>query len=243
MIGFSTGCLYKNLEPVSKKAVDMIASTGCDAIELCAGLKKRIEELALISKDDLSGFKYISLHAPDDLYYDDNKETLNVLKNIEKNHKRLNFDCVVVHPNVVVDWSVFDDFDLPFAFENLDKGKGFGESVEDIRKVFSFVDCNMVLDLTHAYTIDSSMGLAKNLYEEFYEKISQIHLSGYYCHGGDKQQHYPISITKQTDILNAVKLDKSIIIESVLPKCVESDDREWIRARLSEELTYVKDFL
>jgi len=243
MIGFSTGCLYRNIEPISKKAIKTIASTGCDAIELCAGLKERIPTLSSIGKDDLANFKYISLHAPCDISYGKNEEALNILKEIEENNKRLGFDCIVIHANNVTDWSVFSDFDLPFAFENIDKGKGLGETVEDMKKVFSFVNFKMVLDLTHAYTVDPSMELAKNLYKEFKERIFQIHLSGYYCHGEDSQQHYPINITKQEEILNAVKLDKTVIIESALPNYMECDKTKRIKDNLDAELKYVKDFI
>jgi len=241
-IGFSTGCLYKNMNPISKRAVEMIVSTGCNIIELGAGEKSRIYELSSIDKSDLSQFEYVSLHAPDDLIYDNNEETLEILKKISENHARLNFDCVVIHPDAVADWSVFDVFDLPIAFENVDEWKDFGKSAQDIKKVFGFGDYGMICDLTHAHTIDSSTKLARDLQKEFTERICHIHLSGYHCFGGDSQKHYPLYLTKQRELLDAVILDRPIVIESVLPKCIEGDEVEYMKDSLAKELGYVKGF-
>jgi len=243
MIGFSTGCLYKNWNPVSKEAIEIIRSTGCDGIELCAGKVERIDRFDSISEEDLKGFEYISLHLPDDIHYLNNSKTEKLLKKIFEIHKRIGFDCVVVHPDLVDDWEIFEKFDLPLCVENLDILKKTGKSIKDMESFLSGRKFGMVLDLTHSYTSDSSMKLAENLYDNFADRIYEIHLSGYFVQDGDGQTHSSLFITKQEEILMSVPLNKPVIIESVLFGYPDEGRAEWAKEQLKKELNYVKKYV
>ena len=67
------------------------------------------------------------------------------------------------------------------------------------------------------------MGLAKDFYSKFKDRIAQIHLSGYTGY------HDPIFQTKQEEIIKAIQdFEVPIIIESVLaPEDLEKE-RQYI---------------
>jgi len=225
MIGFSTGCLYKNFNPVSKEAIEIVRSTGCRCIELCVGKVERM-----------------SLHLPDDVKYSNNEETKNLFDKIIDLHKRICFDSVVLHPDLVLYWDYICNIDLPLAFENMDNRKDFGKSVEDMQKVFSRRNFGFVLDLMHAFTNDSSMKLSKEFYNNFKNKICHLHLSGYFIQE-DGQSHSPLFQTKQKNILLSVPLGKPVVIESVFSNCINKDKVKFMKECLDKELNYVRNLL
>jgi len=241
LLGFGTGCFYKNLEPVSKKAIALVRNTGCNAIELCAGRRERLDYLKTIPEEDLSSFSYVSLHAPDDVVYADDEQTRTVLDSIVTSHERLNFELVVFHPSKVQDKSVFKEYALPIAFENVDKG--FGQTPEEMGEFFSELDARMVLDVLHAHLVDPSNRIAGQFCSRFKDRICQVHLSGHQQHGKDQQQHYPLSETKQLELLVAVPPNLPVIIESVFPEYSGNDLDAWIKRQLKEEYDYVKNNL
>jgi len=237
ILGFSTGCLYKNIEPISIEAVNSIKSTNCNAIELCASFKERVYQLNSINKSDLKNFDYISLHAPDDITYDDSQNARTILEEIAKQHEKLNFDLIVVHGHNITFRNTFKRYNLPIAIENHDKF--YGKNVEEMGLVFKKLDTNMVLDVLHSYIAGGSSKLTDELYSRFKERIVQIHLSGLGKHD-DSQQHYPINETKQEDILNSVPKNLPVIIESAFPKYQNLDI---LLNELKTEYSYVNNYL
>ena len=239
ILGFSTGCLYKNLEPCSAEVVNLIMATNCNAIELCAIKPERLDYLNKIDVNLLKSFSYISLHAPD-INYKKDKLTLEVLDKIKKLHEKFNFKTIVICPNYVKDFSVLN-LDLPISFENMDKRKNFGTNMDDMKKVFTILpDSKMVLDLTHIFTNDPSMKLSRDFLGEFRDRIIEIHLSGYFIHqDGDEQQHFPIFISKQKEILDSMPKNIPIIIESVFPKI----EIMKLKNELLQELNFIKSRL
>ena len=79
LFGFSTGTLSPYLR--AKEALLLTKKLGCQAVELGVVKKIRIDQGQLddLEKEDLSGFKYISLHAPKFYYCNDGSS-----KKIEK---------------------------------------------------------------------------------------------------------------------------------------------------------------
>lgn len=57
-IGFSTGCVYKNMEPCSPEAIAIIKKAGCDSIELCAIKPERLDYLENIDLKLLEDFSF-----------------------------------------------------------------------------------------------------------------------------------------------------------------------------------------
>jgi len=227
ILGFSTGCLYKTHNSLAKETFDVFRKTGCNAIEItCRGIDS-ISKLSDITTEDLKGFEYISLHAPD--FGDISEEKLEeALRQIEDAHRKLDFKYIVIHPDKIKNWKIFSKFSIPFAIENMDNRKESNRDVDDLKKVFEQIDAKMVLDLNHCFVNDNSMKLANDFVETFGNRIVEIHLSGF------DWLHEPLYRTQQKEILNAV-FDKNlpIIIES---GCETVEDVE-------KEYRYVKNYL
>ena len=121
-IGFSSGCLNKTHDRLSPETFDIFRNIGCTAIELMWHLPEDISKLEELTKNDLKGFEYVSIHLPKSIFTDINK-TKKLLPQIEKVHKRLDFDSAVLHPDQISDWTFFQTTTLPIAIENMDTRK------------------------------------------------------------------------------------------------------------------------
>ena len=209
-IGFSHGVLFKVLDVNTKESLDILAASGASAVEInChrSGDSSSLNNLLPYIKK----FERISLHVPCNIRYGNNDETISLLKDLEDFYKKSGAELVVVHPDVVDDWSVFDSFDMNFAIENLDDRKKEFKDVADLKEFFKVhPKWAFVLDFGHANSNDKSMILAEDLIKEFKSRVVEIHLSGY------EVFHDPLYHTKQKEIINYCKeFSVPIIIESV----------------------------
>jgi len=166
MIGIGTGCFYKNIEPISRRAIALVRASGADGIELCAAHVDRIRQLESIPKKDLQEFQYKSLHVPSNIFYSNDRFTRELLMRISRIQDEFNFNRIIMHPNTIKDWRVLDDFPLPFGFENIDKD--YGSEVKDLKEVLMIANGLMVLDITHAFIKDETLELAKEFYENVF---------------------------------------------------------------------------
>jgi len=222
LLGFSTGCLYKTHESVSKETFAVFRTLGCNAIEINCLEDKDLEKLiSEIKPRDLEGFSYISLHAP-------MITNIGTLERLQKAQDIFHFNLIVIHPDEVESWNIFSKFTFPAAIENMDWKKEIGKYTESRQDIFSKFDAPLVLDLNHCKTNDPSMMLAQEMKEAFKGRIAEIHLSGF------EHLHEPLFKTKQLEILAAIP-DKNlpIILEGV---CETVED-------LKKEYEYVKNFL
>ncbi|MFH1427317.1 MAG: hypothetical protein ABIG60_02195 [Patescibacteria group bacterium] len=231
LLGFSTGFFYKFGQPMSREAILICKKLGCKAIELCGVMPERINLLKNIKKIYLQNFKYISLHSSGLMKYKNNKKTKLMLEIIQEAHNRLNFNCVIIHSDLIEDWTVFKNYTFPIAVENMDLMKKSGKTPRSFKKILANEKIKLVLDLNHCYTNDKSMKLAEEFYHNFKNQICEIHLSGY----KDKNNlHVPLLKTKQIKILKAIP-DKNmpIIIESACENIIEAE----------KEYNYIKNYL
>lgn len=219
-LGFSTGTTYKYL--TVGEALRTFLQQDIDVAELCYVRHDRLqrEELPV---DMLKGFRYLSLHAPNDITYGDSKESEEVVQNIQKLHSVRPFDLVLFHPYEGMDLDFFKQLPFPVAFENMDHTMPFGRTVDDLKKVFDNTIFYMVLDMNHMYTNDHTMQLGKDLYNNFKDRIAQIHLSGF------EKIHEPLFKTKQKQIIDAIP-DKllPLIVESTMKPQEIKKERKYI---------------
>lgn len=212
LVGFSTGFMYKEINPVSMRALNVCKGVSQEAIELnCVkGLSDNGEVITNISSDDLKGFKYVSLHAPTvKIRYKNDTSTHKLLSKLSEICRVLPIKLVVFHPDVVDCWEIFSEYQIPYAFENLDIRKCFGQTVDEMETVFQRLDCKFVLDLNHCFTIDPTMQIAEKMIKKFGDRLSEIHLSGYTSY------HDLLYKTRQIEIMNPLKgINVPIILES-----------------------------
>lgn len=228
-LGFSTGVLYKTHR--TKDALKIMRNLGYDIVELGFVKLSRIEEgwLEEISDEDLKGFNYISFHAPK-FNYGDNDGTRSIFEKIEKINKIRKLNTVVVHPDPVENFEVFRNVSFHVSFENMDNRKISHKTPEDFDIFTKNSGYGLVLDVNHIYSNDPSMALAKDFYNKFGDKITQIHLSGYVDY------HDPLFRTMQKEIISSIQnFETPLIIESVLSTEKElNKERDYILNVISE---------
>lgn len=223
-IGFSTGCLFKTHKIK-------------DTLKIFRELKVRVVELSFlklgsdqqkwlteISKEDLKGFDYVSLHAPN-YNYGHNDGTFSIFKKIETINNFRPLDLVVFHPDNVIDFSVFKEANFKIAFENMDKRKKSHKISDEFKPIFKNNDYGLVLDVNHIYSNDKTMDIIDDFYKKFGNRINEIHLSGY------SNNHIPLCESKQLEIIKSIRdFNTPIIVESVIAE-----------GKLKEELSYIKN--
>ena len=225
-IGFSTGDLYTKSSLEIKKGLDNLEKIGSTAVEISVWGGMDSPSLDKIIKNDFNGFEYISLHAPGGPYKKDDP-TKKFLNKLEEINSEIRLDQIIFHPNEIEDMAVFDNYSLPIAIENMDWRKDFGSTVKDLNEFFKGNSFGFALDLNHVFTIDKTLNEVSDFYEEFKDRIKEIHLSGI------KEIHDPLYITKQEEIIKAIP-DKNIpiIIESFRSPYLEL-------AKAKKELNYI----
>ncbi len=210
LIGFSHGVCHKFIDPFSVENINNLKNSKINAIEIHLHSYKDLSKLKIIN-ESIKDFKYKSIHLPCDLKYEDDDLNHNFLKKIQDYYISINANLIVVHPDIVLDFSIFDKYNLMIkAVENMDNKKSSFKYLEDFKMFFeTYKNWNLVLDLNHSYSNDPSMDSAKAFISIFPDKIKQFHISGF------EYLHEPLFKTKQLEIINCAKIiDKPIIIES-----------------------------
>ena len=235
IIGFSTGSFWKFIEPISKEAIKLNEKLGANAIELHAGSLERIEKLQTIEKTDLSRYKYVSIHAPADMDYINSDKTKQILKKIESACQKLPIDAVTFHPDTIKDRDVLLQYTIPYAFENMDEQKEFGQTADDIEIILN-KGYKFVFDVNHIMTIDLTLKKANSFIPKFNSQLTHVHFSGMLEKEGMKN-HHAIFETKQNELFK-ITPNAPIIIESQL----EPEQGELIDIA-EKELNYIKTHL
>lgn len=175
---------------------------------------------------------HYSIHIPVRHKYQDDTLSHNILKTIDMVCKNLPINNIVIHPDTVIDWSIFQEYShLPWSVENMDERKQSGRSVEDIKKILEENPYLwFTLDLQHCFTNDPTMQLAKDFHKVLWHKIVEYHISWYH----PEYLHYPLFKTQQDEIIkNLEKREVPIIIESSF------DNQD----ELAKEIAYIKSFM
>lgn len=231
LLGFSTGFLHKIIQPVSREAIFLCQEIGCNIIELSCSYEERIPLLENIKKSDLESFKKVSLHAPSSIFLKKDRELKLILNTIQEACKRLEIDYIIVHPNIVRNWNIFNDYTFQVAIENMDRYGETGKTVKELANIFNHKNYKLVLDLNHCFTNDKTMKLADEFIKSFKDKICEIHLSGY----KDKNNlHVPLHKTRQVNIIKVVPNKR-------IPIIIESECKDFNEAK--KEYFYIKNYL
>ncbi|EKE18876.1 MAG: xylose isomerase protein [uncultured bacterium] len=230
ILGFATGDLYKTHDRLAPETFDLFRKMGCNAIELTIAEMDEAPRLLELDQKDFAGFRWISIHAPSFDRFDTNsvvkfRQTLEIF---EQFCQKVKVNSIVFHPDQIGEWAIFENYTFPVLIENMDWRKEVGKYVDSMKEIFEKADAPMVLDLNHCYTNDPTMNLAKEMVENFKDRIFEIHLSGF------EKGHDPLFLTQQMEILEAIP-DKEmpIIIES---ECDSIEDAK-------KEFEFVRKYL
>ncbi len=234
-VGFSTGCFHGSGKDLMER-VRFYLSLGADALELNFGTPEQIADFEL--SDELAGeikkFSYVSIHAPwKQISYGANETTERVVKKLKELCGELPIKGVVIHPDVVEDFSYLDSLSLPLLIENMDNRKAVGIDPEYFKNLRSEYSFGFVFDVQHAFEHDGTMDVGKGILDAMGGRLAHMHVSG--CVDGER--HYPTFASK-----NRAAIEKILAIGVDVPKILEGlliKDPEDMGA---QELAFIKKY-
>jgi len=170
-IGFSTGALaYADF----RRGLAMTRTAACAVVELSALRQAELFPLLEGLKSlDVSGFQYVSVHAPSQ--FEPAWEAVAWDRLREESWRNW---PIVVHPDVLSDFSLWREFGALLCIENMDKRKPIGRSASELGRIFEHLpDASFCFDIGHARQCDPTMTEAYVMLREFGSKLLQVHVS------------------------------------------------------------------
>lgn len=221
-IGFSTGALaFADF----RRGLGMMRRKRVPAIELSALRQNElIPLLDALQTLDLSGFNYISIHAPSQ-FEPEWEPTL---------WERLSNETwrewpIIIHPDALHDFSLWRDLGSAVCIENMDKRKPIGRSVRELALIFKQLpDATFCFDIGHARQYDSTMTEAYLILREFGTRLRQVHVSEV----NTASRHAPLSyasILAFQEVANLIPSQVPLILET--PVREEDIDAEIAKVR------------
>jgi len=208
-IGFSTGALARG---DFRLGLEILHRHRIDVVELSA---LRVNELAPLSAAiphlDLSGFTFVSIHAPSRFDIEEEARVVDQLRVLADQ----GFP-IVVHPDMIFNpgrWQIFGD---RLLIENMDKRKPIGRTVDELRGLFEALPAaQFCFDIGHARQVDPSMTEAALLVRCFQDRLAEVHMSEV----NTASRHDPISknaVNAFSAVMSSIPEDIPIILEPLI---------------------------
>lgn len=211
LIGFSTGALaYGDFT----RGVDILRQKAT-VIELSALREPELGPLVRsLDSLDLSGFRYISVHAPSKFDAAREKEIIRQLEVIA-----LKKWPIILHPDAIYDYAAWRHFGSLLLVENMDKRNTRGRTAVELSDVFEQLpDAGLCLDVGHCRQVDPTMNECCLILREFKFRLRQLHISEVNA----RSTHDPLSASSISAFERIAHL-----IPSDVPAVLESPVAEW----------------
>jgi len=144
------------------------------AIELSALSETELPSLAsyLASAPSLP-FRYISIHGPSKHREMEEARLVSELAAIAPYARG-----IVMHPDTIDRFEAFSPLGSKLLLENMDSRKPDGRTPDELDRAFAMLpEAGFCFDIAHAWSIDSSMGIANDLLDRFGVRLRHVHLS------------------------------------------------------------------
>lgn len=223
-IGFSTGSVALG---DFNAALQILQDQDIQAVELSALREDELYPLFYAMNDlDLKKYNYVSVHAPSKRNRFRESEMVEILKAFaEKTWP------VIVHPDIIGDFSLWRGLGDKLCIENMDKRKPCGRTVTDLRKIFQELpEAGFCLDVAHAKQVDPTMTECYLMTKEFKHKLVQLHLSDVTT----ESRHVPLNelaIGAYQKIVKYLPESLPVILES--PILYSTDQKEKIAVEIA----------
>lgn len=181
-IGFSSGALAKG--DFRRGCALQRGHRRIGAVELSALRESELEPFVYgVASLDLSGFSYVSVHAPSKLREFSEKEVVDLLVTLPSAWP------IVVHPDIVHDFDCWARLGDRLCLENMDVRKRTGQTAADLAVFFDQLpEAGFCFDVGHAHQVDPTMSIAAELLRSFSDRLLQLHVSDVGVYG----EHRPI---------------------------------------------------
>ena len=229
-IGFSTGALAKGDFREGIRLQQSIAQI--DALELSALRESELDPLIdAIPTLELERFSYVSFHAPSRLLKLSEQDLVRRLQTLTKT-----FDTIVVHPDIITDFSVWEEIQSSIALENMDQRKSAARTAADMKVYFDALpEARFCFDIGHARQVDPTQKVARDLLHAYSDRLVELHVSEV----NRSNAHVPISSQALNDfrqISSLIPRDIPAIIESIVSPDMIPHEIEIVRESLADQV-------
>lgn len=229
-IGFSTGAVAKG---DFQHALRRLRHHGIRVVELSA---LRLPELAPLVNSldllDLSGFRFVSFHAPSQFLAADEGFVVELLRSVVDRGIP-----VVVHPDVIYTVEAWERLGSLLFLENMDKRKRVGRSARDLLDLFElFPRAQLCFDIGHARQFDPTMAEARMILQALHGRLAEVHISEV----NTSSRHDPLSawsISAFRSVAALIPEQIPVILETLIDQGQSDIPTEIDRARLSLDQT------
>jgi hypothetical protein len=207
-IGFSTGAVAFG---DFRKGLRFLRERRIAVMELSALRDKELAPLVAALDDlPLSGFSFVSFHAPSGFSTLSEREVVTLLKDVLGRSWP-----IIVHPDVLCDFSLWREFGGFLCVENMDKRKPIGRTVAELEQVFEHLpEASFCFDIGHARQVDPTMTEAALQLRRYRKRLRQVHMSEV----SSSSKHEPMSLTAISafqKVAHLIPPEVPIILESV----------------------------
>jgi len=226
-IGFSTGALaYDNF----RKGVNILRENNISVVELSALRQRELEPLvSALNTLNLSRFSYISFHAPSQLEQGTEPNVVALLSEVTQRGWP-----IIVHPDVIRDFRLWENFHELLLIENMDKRKAVGRTASELAFFFKRLpEASLCLDLGHARQVDPTMSDATLILERFGNRLRQVHISSV----NSSSTHDPLTagaLMAFGRVSHLIPNDVPIVLESPVTKDQVEAEIEFARMALPQ---------
>jgi hypothetical protein len=206
-IGFSTGALaYSDF----RLGLKILQDQGTKLVELSALREAELAPLlAALDSLDLSQFSYVSVHAPSKYEPKREPEIVRLLGKVADRGWP-----IVLHPDPICDFSLWDTFGDLLLIENMDKRNRTGRGAQELKEIFANLPrAGLCFDVGHCRQVDPTMNEAYLILRAFPDRLRQLHVSEV----NSRSTHDPLSsasIGAFRNVASLVPENVPVILES-----------------------------
>ncbi|HEY3356077.1 MAG TPA: TIM barrel protein [Polyangia bacterium] len=220
-IGFSTGALALG---DFARALEMLRGRAVEVVELSALRESELQPLrAAVDGLDLGQFRHVAVHAPGRIAQRHEGAVVDQLRGLAARGWP-----IVVHPDAVHDWALWQQLGTHLLVENMDRRKDIGRTAADLQGVFDQVPAaGLCFDVGHARQCDTSMTEAYLILTRLGERLRQVHLSEVTSRSAHDRLSYS-SILAMREVAELIPEHIPIVLET--PVSADEIDDELTRA-------------
>lgn len=175
-------------------------------------------ELSVLAEDEVDGlvrylagkpplpFRYLSIHGPSKGRQMPEAELIDALVELSRwGH------AVVMHPDTMEDPGAYRRLGRALVIENMDARKDGGRTVGELKPFFTELpEAGFCFDIAHAWSIDESMDVGRELLDAFRFRLRHLHVSSLAA----ELHHVPLS--KEHEALFAPLLRRCVDVPWIL---------------------------
>lgn len=155
-------------------ALDVLRGCHVTVVELSALRLPELEPLVNdLCKLDLTGFQFVSFHAPSSFDASAERDVAGLLRVVTGHGIP-----VVIHPDTISDFRVWGEFGGSLLVENMDKRKAIGRTAAEMAGIFARLpEAGFCFDIGHARQVDPTMAESYRLLQQYGFRLRQVHMS------------------------------------------------------------------